>query len=581
MKQVCLSTERIRVFTLALWLVGCGFGFAENNETPDGPMPNGWLIAAKDVLSEQNPTNRNLSFQEITNRIFQQSLAGNPEAQGLWSAVTIINSHSAEAVQVGIELMRVSAEKGYVPAMTQLGLLYESGKYAPKNYNQAVHWFGLAAEKGDNEAQLQLGGCYHYGLGVTPNYTTAATWYRRSAAQTNYVAMKSLGWLLMNGLGVATNTEEAVHWLTRAATEGNNRRAMVNLGAISVLSWQKSAETNFIIEAFDWMKKGAELGDALAAQQLALFYLNGFGVATNLPSYRYWRFKAAMLGATESQYAMGVAYRLGDGLPKDEENSLVWLRRAAAKNHPLALYDLAVYSFGQRTNGEALRLSVAYFLAAAQAGHREAQVQCAMNCFRGDLEGANCEAGKRWLNLAAEAGWARAEFILFNLLFNGRAPSPDCPAYPKDIAQAVKWIHLAADHGDLQAQSTLAVMLIQGAGMDKNPTEAIGLLRRAAERGFALAQNDLGFALANGVGGEPDYIEAAKWCELATTNPTVLARANINLRNMRSHLTEAQQRQASTEAQQFKALPNFDPSPVPVGWQNSSGYQQEDGEFGH
>ena len=581
MKHACYQIRRTCFLTLLLFLTGCFLSSAEDGLTSDGPMPRSWQVAAKDFLSKEESTNRVFTFQEVTNCLYQKSLGGNPEAQGLFSAVLILTSHSALELQKGIELMRASAESGYVPSMTQLGLMYESGQFVRKNYNQAILWFKLAAEKGDAEAQLQLGGCYHYGLGATPDYDAAAMWYRRSAEQTNFIAMKSLGYLLMNGFGLATNVEEAAHWLTRAAKEGNNRRAMFNLG---VLCWQKSSDTNFMAEAFDWMKKSAELGDALAAQQFALFYFNGIGVATNLASYRYWRFKAATLGATESQYAMGVAYRTGDGVPKDEENSLVWYRRAAAKKHPSALYDLAVYNLGQRTNREALQQAIGYFFAAAQAGHHEAQFQCAMNCFRGDLGSVNCEDGKRWLNQAAEAGWARAEFILFNLTFNGRAPSPDCPAFTKDTAAAVKWIRRAADHGDFQAQSTLAVMLIQGAGMEKNPAEAIGLLRRAAERGFALAQNDLGFALASGVQGEPDYVEAAKWCELAglsTTDENILARAKINLRNMRSHLTEGQQLQVNMAVQNFKALPAFDPSPVSVGWQNNPGYQQEDGGFGH
>src|SRR2546421_6186780 len=101
-------------------------------------------------------------------------------------------------------------------------------------------------------------------------------------------------------------------------------------------------------------------------------------------------------------------------------------------------------------------------LRAAQAGHREAQFQFAMSCFRGDAAPRDCESGKRWLAKSAENGWARAEFSLFELYYNGGPGSRECPAYPKDRAEGVKWLCPAAEHENLQAQAILAVMLIQG-----------------------------------------------------------------------------------------------------------------------
>ena len=477
--------------------------------------------------------------------------------------------------------LRSSAAAGNVPAMINLGYLFEGGKYVKRNYNEAFLWFGLAAELGNAEAQLQFGGCHHYGLGVTPNYSKAAKYYRLSAEQTNYVAMKSLGFLLMNGFGVETNDDEAKSWLMRAANEGRNRRAMYDLG---VLYSRKYPNTNATIESFKWMKQSADLGDALAAFELSNFYYRGWGVTeTNLASYRFWRFKAAILGSTEAQTAMGQAYRTGDGVPVDPENFLVWTSKAAAKNQPDALYNLAVHHLEDRTNHASLVLADKLMIQAAQMGHREAQFQCAMSFFRGDII-LNSGLGSEWLAKSAENGWPRAEFCLFQLYYNGVPPGKDCPAYPNDKVAAVKWLRRAGEHGYFQAQAMLAVMLIRGLSIEPDKAEAEKLLRNAAEHGYAQAQNDLGYAILNGDVPAQNPLEAALWCELAvshTSDPNLARRANVNLSNALRSLTFDQQNELKRRVHDFQPRTSPEMDPKIQGWQKNPAYQPEDGQFGH
>ncbi len=426
----------VSAFVLAACWLTHAASIPSEDELPthpfDGRFSTNWYASVRSALPAGYLTNVNFNFHDATNYLCQESRQGNIAAQALWGFALIVQGSSPESTNAGLQLLRGSAEKGYVPAMLNLGYLLEGDKYVRRNYDEAFHWFSRAADAGDAEAQLQSGGCYQYGLGTTPNLAMAAKYYRLSAGQTNFVAMKSLGYLLMNGYGVETNETEAQYWLMRAAKEGGNRRAMYNLGVIYSL---KYPDTNAMVEGFKWMKQGAELGDALAAQELANFYYRGWGgTETNLASYRYWRIKAAMLGATDSQFFMGQACRLGDGVPKDPETSLVWYDKAAAKNHPEALYDLALHYLEDRTNRASLQLAREFMTRAAQMGHREAQYQCALSCYRGDF-GLNCESGNEWLTKAAENGWSKAEFILFQLYYNGVAPGKECPAYLQEDGQ--------------------------------------------------------------------------------------------------------------------------------------------------
>lgn len=569
---------------LSTWQAGAFhlFSFDEIPAHPfDERLSTNWLAAVRAALPPSYAANGSLDFHHATNDLAQESRHGNLAAQTLWGFSIIVQSQSREATAAGLQLMRAAADKGNLPAMMNLGFLYEDGRYLRRNYNEAFLWFSRAADLGAAEAQLQLGGCYHYGLGVTPNFSMAAKYYQLAADQTNYVAMKSLGYLLMNGYGIKKNDERAKYWLLRAAKDGGNRRAMYDL---SVLYNRLHPDTNASLESFKWTKQSAELGDAMGAWQLALFYLRGWGATeTNLSSYRLWLYTAAKLGATDAQYFVGQAYRTGDGVPTNMAASLMWLRKAAAKNHPEALYDLAVYLLQERTNRPNLEMASRLMLEAAKMGHRGAQMYCSGMWLRGDFA-VDCDAGRAWLEKAGESGWPNAEFLLFHFYFNGLPQTTNCPPFTPDKHEGIKWLRRAAAHGSSEAQSVLAVMMIRGLDVAPDPAAAEKLLREAAGHGFAQAQNDLGFAILHGDVTPRDLIEAGMWCKLATSDwkhPNVSDRAAINLSNVMKQLSFEQQDEVDHRAANFHPVPVVEMNPMIDGWETNADYQPEDGRFGH
>ena len=46
-----------------------------------------------------------------------------------------------------------AAEQGFAKAQNSLGIMYEFGKGAPKNYKTAVKWYKLAAKQGHAKSQ--------------------------------------------------------------------------------------------------------------------------------------------------------------------------------------------------------------------------------------------------------------------------------------------------------------------------------------------------------------------------------------------------------------------------------------------
>ena len=217
-----------------------------------------------------------------------------------------------------------------------------------------------------------------------------------------------------------------------------------------------------------------------------------------------------------------------------------------------------------------------YLCRAAQLGHREAQYYWALRLLRQSLP--DCDAGKEWMEKCASNGWARAEFTLFELYYNGTQLAPGCPHYPKDQLEAIKWLRRAAEHEDVRAGARLGSFLVQGKNLEKDATEAEKWLRKAAERGYGYAQNDLGYAILDGDVPTTDPVEAAVWSGLASQSkdPQIAKRGGVNFSNTLVHLTAEQQLEVDARIKDFHPVIIPEPDPMVKNWMDNPAFQLED-----
>jgi uncharacterized protein len=123
-----------------------------------------------------------------------------------------------------------------------------------------------------------------------------------------------------------------------------------------------------------------------------------------------WR-PLAEAGDADAAFNLGQAYRLGKGVVIDLAQAQSWLEQAARK------------------------------------GHVDAQTTLGLLLF----QNGNRVSAMRWLNLAAEAGEARALLMVGTALYNG-------DGVPADPVKAYAYISRAAAQGLAPAKSTLADM---------------------------------------------------------------------------------------------------------------------------
>ena len=85
----------------------------------------------------------------------------------------------------------------------------------------------------------------------------------------------------------------------------------------------------------------------------------------------------------------------------------------------------------------------------------------------------------------------------------------------QDHVEAAKWYRLAAEKGQVIAQSHLGIMYLEGDGVQHDYAEAVKWFRLAAERGDPQSQYNLALSYAKGETGEPDNVSAYMWFSLA------------------------------------------------------------------
>jgi len=127
--------------------------------------------------------------------------------------------------------LHAAAEKGYAPALFDLGILYAGGCGVRQDYGEAFRFFQAAATSGDTAASVDLGYLYDRGLGVAQDHSAAARWYRQAAERGEPRAQYNLADHYLRGEGVLLDESLAFTWFQKAAVQGHTG-ARIMLGSL-------------------------------------------------------------------------------------------------------------------------------------------------------------------------------------------------------------------------------------------------------------------------------------------------------------------------------------------------------------
>jgi len=449
----------------------------------------------------------------------------------------LVNRDSAQATQ----WYQRAAEQGYVPAQLQLGVAYLQGDGIERNVEQARHWLLPAAQSGNAEAQCQLGHAFRQGDDSAASLLEAARWYSKAAEQNHPGAQYELGLMFADGMGVDRSAESALFWLERAAAN-DHRTARKRADAIASESGARAAlAPNPIPMVADPVVQKAVLRASTAKPRSpkpmktvatvankkspARFVAARPQPVTRLrpPSpqrpanlLRVSAAQAAPAGPADTdldgQFALGVRLLKGEGVSQDIPKGLFWLRKAAGKEHPMALFvlgQLYMAGYGVEKNPE---LAVRLLREAASRG-----VVAAKNALA-QMEGAAPQQAPQQKGSAATAD-PEASYKSGLESLNDRNSD--------QIKQAIAHFEGAAAQGHVLAQAKLGEIFFQGKRTRRDYDAAFIWYQAAAQAGNSEAQYWLGEMYRQGLGTTADNALASKWFRQAARLGHPMARDRL------------------------------------------------------
>lgn len=176
---------------------------------------------------------------------------------------------------------------------------------------------------------------------------------------------------------------------------------------------------------------------------------------------------------------LGMRYKNGDGVEKDDIKAIEYLKRAAELGNAEAQCELGLYYENK------FLLEVYEDYDGAKRDYSEAVA---------------------YLEKAAEQGNARAQCHLGDCYYY------NCNGFTPNYAKAIKWYRKAAEQGDMNAQRCLGHCYHFGEGIKEDRAEAVKWYRKAVEQGDAYAMFRIGSCYHRGGNGiNKNYAEAVKW----------------------------------------------------------------------
>lgn len=187
---------------------------------------------------------------------------------------------------------------------------------------------------------------------------------------------------------------------------------------------------------------------------------------------------AADKGRGSTEYQVGIMLSRGEGVSRDMEKALFWLREAASQGHVDAQIALGtLYAEGEGGTPQDKAEAVNWLLALAGQGNTDAQAVL-----------KELEKDMATDTLPEEELLARAYASL------------EGKGVPQDKTEAAYWFRKAAEQGEADAQYRLGIMYADGDGLPQDTAQALEWLRKAGEQGVAEAWYRLSVMYNTGLG---------------------------------------------------------------------------------
>ncbi len=232
--------------------------------------------------------------------------------------------------------------------------------------------------------------------------------------------------------------------------------------------------------------------------------------------------KAADGGYVLAMVNLSAIYLNGDGVAKNTEEGLKWLKLAAnpPHDHRKAQFDYAeLYRKGAGVT-KSLNTAGPYYCASAESGYVPAMAWCGSANEFGNIGPSDPEQAFIWYKKGAYLGDPLAQRQLGKSFRNGMGT-------PVDHFAALQWANKANDAGELVARTLLGDIYMAGDGTARDVGRAMGYYLSAASEGEANGQARLAQEYTNGDNIQLNFEQAFYWAKLAAESGDAEGQLNL------------------------------------------------------
>ena len=237
-----------------------------------------------------------------------------------------------------------------------------------------------------------------------------------------------------------------------------------------------------------------------------------------------WLRKAAARGHVKAQYNLGVIYAKGVGVEKSDRDAANWFYLAAEQDHPKAQYYLGLfYGLGHgvpQSNSLAAKWMIKV---ARQLDSQDTYKKAAIWCRRAADDG-EIFAIETLGDYFSQGNGVKKDVMEASTWYRKAAEQFDGK---KQFKEAARFYHKAADLGDANSLYKLGLYYDEGLGVSKNLEEAENMFNAAAEAGGAELKFEIGMRYVEGMGVPLNSDKAVFWLNNANDLGHPEAQENI------------------------------------------------------
>lgn len=211
-----------------------------------------------------------------------------------------------------------ASESGNISAKINLGRFYQEGWGVKRDYFQAVELYKEGVENENEQAMVYLAYMYQYGLGIEKNEAMSKNLFEKAIRKGSSLGQYYYGKFLIEAS--IKDYEQGIKYLKKSAKQ-KNTDAQIYLAKLYLEG--KVVDKSFNT-ARKWYEIAIEEGSGQGYYELGKIYFDGKEVLQNYTKAFDYLYKGAKLGNREAQALLAHLYENGYGVKKDMGEALMW-----------------------------------------------------------------------------------------------------------------------------------------------------------------------------------------------------------------------------------------------------------------